>query len=157
MERIRYGMVGGGEGAFIGAVHRMAARLDDAWELVCGAFSSDAARSLRSGEELGLPPKRVYENYMRMMANESMLHADDRMQVVVIVTPNRSHLPIALAAIERGFHVLSDKPATGLAGGMPPACRRAAGQRLALWTHASLQRLPHGPRGARARGAWRAG
>jgi predicted dehydrogenase len=112
MERIRYGMVGGGEGAFIGAVHRMAARLDDAWQLVCGAFSSDAARSLRSGEELGLPGKRVYENYARMMATESMLPAHERMQVVVIVTPNRSHLPIALAAIERGFHVLSDKPAT---------------------------------------------
>ena len=113
MERIRYGMVGGGEGAFIGAVHRMAARLDDAWQLVCGAFSSDAQRSLRSGAELGLPAARVYENYARMMAIESVLPAEERMQVVVIVTPNREHLPIALAAFERGFHVLSDKPATG--------------------------------------------
>src|SRR5262245_45408399 len=112
MERIRYGMVGGGEGAFIGAVHRMAARLDDAWQLVCGAFSSDAQRSLRSGEELGLPAARVYENYTKMMAIESVLPAEERMQVVVIVTPNRSHLPIAKAAFERGFHVLSDKPAT---------------------------------------------
>jgi len=105
-------MVGGGEGAFIGAVHRMGARLDDVWQLVCGAFSSDAQRSLRSGEALGLPAERVYENYSKMMAIESMLPADERMQVVVIVTPNRSHLPIALAAFEHGFHVLSDKPAT---------------------------------------------
>jgi predicted dehydrogenase len=112
MRPLRWGMIGGGEGAFIGAVHRMAARLDDAWELVCGAFSSEAARSLRSGAQLGLPERRVYENYTRMIDSESMLPADERMQVVVIVTPNRSHLPIALAAIERGFHVLSDKPAT---------------------------------------------
>jgi predicted dehydrogenase len=112
MERIRYGMVGGGEGAFIGAVHRMAARLDDAWQLVCGAFSSDAQRSLSSGAQLGLPTARVYENYAKMMAIESVLPAEERMQVVVIVTPNRSHLPIAKAAFERGFHVLSDKPAT---------------------------------------------
>ncbi len=112
MQRIRYGMVGGGEGAFIGAVHRMGARLDDAWELVCGAFSSTAARSQRSGESLGVPAPRIYDDYTRMMANEAMLPADERMQVVVIVTPNNSHLPIARAALERGFHVLSDKPAT---------------------------------------------
>jgi predicted dehydrogenase len=112
MERVRYGMVGGGEGAFIGAVHRMAARLDDAWELVCGAFSSEPKRSQRSGEALGVPGGRVYDDYASMMAREAMLPASRRMQVVVIVTPNRSHLPIALAAFEHGFHVLSDKPAT---------------------------------------------
>jgi predicted dehydrogenase len=112
MERVRYGMVGGGEGAFIGAVHRMAARLDDAWELVCGAFSSTAERSRRSGEALGLPPARVYDDYATMMAREAALPAGKRMQVVVIATPNSTHLPIALAAFENGFHVLSDKPAT---------------------------------------------
>jgi len=112
MERVRYGMVGGGEGAFIGAVHRMAARLDDAWELVCGAFSSNAARSQRSGEALGVPGARVYDDYRTMMAREALLPANRRMQVAVIVTPNRSHLPIALAAFGHGFHVLSDKPAT---------------------------------------------
>jgi predicted dehydrogenase len=123
MERIRYGMVGGGEGAFIGAVHRMAARLDDAWQLVSGAFSSTPERSRRSGEALGLPSARVYDDYESMMKRESMLPADQRMQVVVIVTPNRSHLPIARAALERGFHVLSDKPATASLA----ECRQLAG------------------------------
>ena len=112
MERVRYGMVGGGEGAFIGAVHRMAARLDDAWELVCGAFSSTAAKSQRSGEALGLPAARVYDDFASMMVQEAALPAGKRMQVVVIATPNSTHLPIALAALEKGFHVLSDKPAT---------------------------------------------
>jgi predicted dehydrogenase len=110
--RIRYGMVGGGEGAFIGAVHRMAARLDDAYELVCGAFNSSAEKSLSSGAALGIAPQRCYDNYHNMMAREAALPATERMQCVVIATPNRTHLPIALAALARGFHVLSDKPAT---------------------------------------------
>ncbi|HXC58222.1 MAG TPA: Gfo/Idh/MocA family oxidoreductase [Steroidobacteraceae bacterium] len=112
MQRIRYGMVGGGEGAFIGAVHRMAARLDDAWQLVGGAFSSNADRSQRSGAALGLPPTRCYDHFEQMMEREAALPASERMQCVVIVTPNRTHLPIARAALARGFHVLSDKPAT---------------------------------------------
>jgi predicted dehydrogenase len=110
--RIRYGMVGGGEGAFIGAVHRMAARLDDAYELVCGAFSAEAEKARRSGAALGLPAARVYDDYPTMMAREAALPAGERMQCVVIATPNRTHLPVALAAFEHGFHVLSDKPAT---------------------------------------------
>lgn len=112
MQRVRYGMVGGGEGAFIGAVHRMAARLDDAWELVCGAFSSSAEKSRRSGAALGLTPQRCYDNFEQMMAREAALPAAQRMQCVVIVTPNRTHLPVARAALAHGFHVLSDKPAT---------------------------------------------
>lgn len=105
-------MVGGGEGAFIGAVHRMAARLDDRYELVCGAFSSSAEKSQRSGAALGLDPARCYDDFASMMAREAGLPAGERMQCVVITTPNRTHLPIALAALARGFHVLSDKPAT---------------------------------------------
>jgi len=105
-------MVGGGEGAFIGAVHRMAARLDDSWELVCGAFSRDAENSRRSGAVLHLPPERCYEDFTSMMASEATLPADRRMQCVVIVTPNRMHWPVAHAALAQGFHVLSDKPAT---------------------------------------------
>ncbi len=112
MQRVRYGMVGGGEGAFIGAVHRMAARLDDAWELVCGAFSSSAEKSRRSGAALGLPAQRCYDNFEQMMAREAALPAAERMQCAVIVTPNRTHLPVARAALANGFHVLSDKPAT---------------------------------------------
>jgi len=110
--RVRYGMVGGGEGAFIGAVHRMAARLDDSYELVCGAFSSSAEKSQRSGRALGLDPARCYDDFASMMAAEAALPAAARMQCVVITTPNRTHLPIALAALAHGFHVLSDKPAT---------------------------------------------
>lgn len=105
-------MVGGGEGAFIGAVHRMAARLDDTYELVCGAFSSSAEKSRRSGLALGLDASRCYDDFATMMAREAALPPGERMQCVVITTPNRTHLPIALAALARGFHVLSDKPAT---------------------------------------------
>ncbi len=112
MTRIRMGMVGGGEGAFIGAVHRMAAALDSEIELVCGAFSSDPARSRRSGAALCLPTDRVYDDYCAMMAAEAALPAAQRMQFVAIVTPNHQHFPVAEAALRAGFHVLSDKPAT---------------------------------------------
>jgi predicted dehydrogenase len=111
-QRIRYGMVGGGEGAFIGAVHRNAAQLDDEYELVCGAFSSDATRSLKSGITLGLPEARCYPDYTTMMQREAELPAGERMQCVVIVTPNDQHYGPAAAALKGGFHVLSDKPAT---------------------------------------------
>ncbi|MDH4041483.1 MAG: Gfo/Idh/MocA family oxidoreductase [Gammaproteobacteria bacterium] len=112
MPKLRMGMVGGGEGAFIGRLHRMAAALDGEIELVCGAFSSDPDRSRRSGAALYLPPGRVYDDYRRMMADESALPAGERMQFVAIVTPNHSHFPVAEAALRAGFHVLSDKPAT---------------------------------------------
>jgi predicted dehydrogenase len=105
-------MVGGGEGAFIGAVHRMAAALDGDIELVCGAFSSDPQRSRRSGAALYLPPERVYDDYQTMMSAEAALPKGQRMQFAAIVTPNQHHLPVADAALRAGFHVLSDKPAT---------------------------------------------
>ena len=105
-------MVGGGEGAFIGAVHRAAAGLDRALTLVCGAFASDAERSRRSGASLGLPPERCYANFDSMFTAEAALPAAERMELVAIVTPNDLHLPVALAAFANGFHVLSDKPAT---------------------------------------------
>jgi len=106
------GMVGGGEGAFIGAVHRMAAALDGEIDLVCGAFSGDAARSVRSGAALHLPPERVYADYRAMMEAEAALPEEQRMQFVAIVTPNDMHFPVAQAALRAGFHVMSDKPAT---------------------------------------------
>jgi predicted dehydrogenase len=106
------GMVGGGEGAFIGAVHRIAAAMDGEIELVCGAFSSEPERSSRSGALLHLPDQRVYADYQTMMQSEAALPLDERMQFVVIVTPNNTHYAIAAAALESGFHVLSDKPAT---------------------------------------------
>ena len=112
MSKIRMGMVGGGEGAFIGQVHRIAAALDGEIELVRGAFSSDAARAQRSGAALHLPTERVYSDYQQMMAAEAALPTSQRMQFVAIVTPNHLHYPVADAALRAGFHVLSDKPAT---------------------------------------------
>ncbi|WP_340679539.1 Gfo/Idh/MocA family oxidoreductase [Paraglaciecola sp.] len=112
LTKVRMGMVGGGQGAFIGAVHRMAANLDGQIELVCGAFSSDPQRSKDSGAELYIPANRSYASYQQMLEQEAALPADERMQFVVIVTPNHLHFPVAKAALEAGFHVLSDKPAT---------------------------------------------
>jgi len=110
--KIRMGMVGGGEGAFIGAVHRMAANLDGQIELVCGAFSSDAEKSRRSGRALFLDENRCYDTFQNMMSGEAALPGDQRMDFVAIVTPNHLHFPVAKAALENGFHVMSDKPAT---------------------------------------------
>lgn len=108
--KIRYGMVGGGEGAFIGAVHRMAAALDGDYELVCGAFSSDAARNRRSAEALRLDSARAYPTLEAMLAAEKALPEDRRMEVLAIVTPNHLHAPAAIAALDAGFHVFSEKP-----------------------------------------------
>ena len=110
--KIRMGMVGGGRGAFIGGVHRMAAALDGQIELVCGAFSSDPARSKASGEDLFLPAERCYGTYEEMILAEKALPLGERMDFMVIVTPNHMHFPPAKMALENGFHVLSDKPAT---------------------------------------------
>jgi predicted dehydrogenase len=106
------GMVGGGRDAFIGAVHRMAAALDGHIELVCGAFSSDPERSRASGEDFYLPANRVYGDFHEMMAAEAKLPVGERMDFVSIVTPNNVHFPVAKAALEAGFHVMSDKPMT---------------------------------------------
>ncbi len=103
-------MVGGGHGAFIGAVHRMAAALDGQIELVCGAFSSEPERSRASGEALFLDPRRVYPDYPSMIAAEKQLPEDIRMDFVSIVTPNHLHFGPANAALENGFHVVCDKP-----------------------------------------------
>ncbi|RME03925.1 MAG: gfo/Idh/MocA family oxidoreductase, partial [Bacteroidetes bacterium] len=103
-------MVGGGRGAFIGAVHRMAAALDGEIELVCGAFSSDPERSKLSGADLGLPPERVYGSYKEMIEKESKLPEDVRMDFISIVTPNHVHFRPAVLALENGFHVVCDKP-----------------------------------------------
>ncbi len=110
--KIRMGMVGGGQGAFIGGVHRIAAAIDQQIELVCGAFSSDPERSKASGKDLYLEDSRCYTDFMTMMAQEAKLAEGERMDFVAIVTPNHVHFPAAKAALEAGFHVLSDKPAT---------------------------------------------
>ena len=110
--KLRMGMVGGGKGAFIGDVHRMASRLDGEIELVCGAFSSSAEKSLASGREFYLPDARCYANYREMMEKESLLPEGDRMDFVTIVTPNHLHFEPAKLALENGFHVVCDKPIT---------------------------------------------
>jgi predicted dehydrogenase len=108
--KIKMGMVGGGRGAFIGAVHRMAAALDGQIELVCGAFSSDAQKSKLSGEDFFLPANRSYGSYEEMILAEKKLPKGERMDFVSIVTPNHMHYGPAKMALENGFHVVCDKP-----------------------------------------------
>jgi predicted dehydrogenase len=110
MRKIRMGMVGGGRGAFIGAVHRMAAALDGQIELVCGAFSGDPEKSKASGRDLFLPENRIYGTFEEMIIAEQALDEEERMDLVSIVTPNHMHFPPAKMAIEHGFHVICDKP-----------------------------------------------
>jgi predicted dehydrogenase len=104
------GMVGGGRGAFIGAVHRMAAALDGQIEFVCGAFSSDPEKSKASGEDFYLPSDRVYGSYAEMIEKEKQLPEGERMDFISIVTPNHVHFGPAKMALENGFHVVCDKP-----------------------------------------------
>ena len=108
--RIRLGMVGGGEGAFIGGVHRIAARLDDHYELVAGALSSTPAKAQRSGKALGLEPERIYSDYQQMAQAEAA--RADGIEAVSIVTPNHMHAPVAEAFLKAGIHVICDKPVT---------------------------------------------
>jgi predicted dehydrogenase len=108
--RIRLGMVGGGEGAFIGAVHRIAARLDDEYELVAGALSASPDKARRSGLALGLDPARTYDSYEAMAKAEA--GRDDGIEAVAIVTPNHVHAPAATAFLKAGIHVICDKPVT---------------------------------------------
>lgn len=107
---LKLGMAGGGEGAFIGAIHRKAAALDGDWQLVAGAFSSDAARNERSGAALGLDPQRVYGDLNALIAAETALPAGERIDALAIVTPNHLHAPMAIAALEAGIHVFCEKP-----------------------------------------------
>jgi len=108
--KLRMGMVGGGRGAFIGGVHRIAAALDQQIELVCGAFSSNPEKSRLSGEDFYLDPSRVYGSYQEMIEKEKELPEDVRMDFVSIVTPNHVHYGPAKMALEHGFHVICDKP-----------------------------------------------
>jgi len=110
--KIKMGMVGGGKDAFIGEVHRMAARLDGYIDLVCGAFSSNPKKSKASGRALFLPENRVYKSYYEMFQQESQLPEGERMDFVSIVTPNHLHFEPAKLALQSGFHVVCDKPVT---------------------------------------------
>jgi len=110
--KIRMGMVGGGPGSFIGAVHRIAANLDGQIELVCGCFSSKYEKSLETGRSLYLPDKRIYADFSEMMQREALLPEGERMDCVSVVTPNNVHFAPVYEALEHGFHVILDKPMT---------------------------------------------
>lgn len=108
--RLRLAVIGGGPGSFIGPVHRLAARMDDRYEIVAGALSSDPARSIAAGAQLGLAAERCYPDAMALLAAEST--RPDGADVVAIMTPNDSHFPYAMAALTQGFDVICDKPMT---------------------------------------------
>ncbi|MDR1517205.1 MAG: Gfo/Idh/MocA family oxidoreductase, partial [Dysgonamonadaceae bacterium] len=110
--KLRMGMVGGGPGSFIGAVHRIAANLDGQIELVCGSFSSKYEKSLETGRELYLPDERIYRTYSDMIEQEALLPADKRMDFVSVVTPNHVHFAPVFESLNHGFHVVLDKPMT---------------------------------------------
>src|SRR5690349_21331942 len=105
---IRLGMIGGGQGAFIGAVHRHAAALDGLYTLVAGAFSSNPETSKASGQQLGLSADRVYGSYQELIEREKQLPENERVQVISIVTPNHLHFTPTKLALENGFHVVLD-------------------------------------------------
>ena len=108
--RLRLAVVGGGPGSFIGAMHRQAARLDDRYEIVTGVFSSDPEKSKQAGLELGMDTQRLYSSVTEMLDAESS--REDGVDVVAIMTPNDSHYDYSVAALERGFDVICDKPMT---------------------------------------------
>ncbi len=134
--RLRYGMVGGGPGAFIGAVHRMAAALDGEFELVAGAFASLPERSREQGRVLGLDARRVYRSFEEMAEAEAALGDDRRIDAVSIVTPNHLHHAVAMAFLGAGIHVICDKPVTTTLADAEDLCRTvpATGLTFAL-TH----------------------
>lgn len=109
-KRLKLGMVGGGNDAFIGAVHRIASRIDDEWELVAGALSSTAEKAQASGRALGLAEDRTYDDFKAMAIREARLK--DGIDAVAIVTPNHMHAPVAKEFLRRGIHVICDKPLT---------------------------------------------
>jgi predicted dehydrogenase len=136
MKPIRYGMIGGGQGAFIGGVHRTAAAIAGNWSLIAGAFSSTPEKSLASGAEIGVASHRTYGSWAEMLEREAALPADDRIEAVSIVTPNHMHAPPAIAAMEAGFDVIIDKPlADSLSAASDIAAAAArTGRRIAV-TH----------------------
>lgn len=107
---LKLGMAGGGDGAFIGAIHRHAAAMDGDWQLVAGAFSSDAGRNAHSGDALHLDPARVYGDIHALIAGELALPVGERIDALAIVTPNHLHAPMAIAALNAGIHVFCEKP-----------------------------------------------
>lgn len=130
--KLRYGMVGGGPGAFIGGVHRTAASLHGEWELVAGAFSSSSSRSREQGRALGLDPARVYDDYLQMAKAEGALPKDSRIDAVVVAAPNHLHHRVAKAFLDAEVHVVCDKPMTTTAADAEELGRAVERARLVL-------------------------
>ena len=122
--KLKYAMVGGGPGAFIGAVHRMAAALDGQCELVGGAFSSSPAKSEAQGRELHLDPRRVHGSWQDLVDAEAALSAEERVDFISVVTPNHLHFPVCKVALEAGIHVVCDKPMTLTVDEAETLCRQ---------------------------------
>ncbi|MGY6645335.1 MAG: Gfo/Idh/MocA family protein [Salinarimonas sp.] len=136
--RIRLGMVGGGRDAFIGGVHRIAARLDDRFTLVAGALSSDRVRARESGADLGLDPKRCYDDYRKMAQREGRLAGG--IEAVAVVTPNHLHAAVAKEFLRRGIHVICDKPLTGTlreARGLAAAARESSARLIVTYNYSA--------------------
>ncbi len=146
--KIRMGMVGGGQGSFIGAVHRIAANLDGQIELVCGCFSSRPENSLATGQSLFLPDNRIYASYQEMIEKEATLPEGERMDFVSIVTPNHVHFGPAMMALEHGFHVVLDKPMTYTLDEAKQLSRQSEGNRKIVYADSYLYRLPDGEGGS---------
>lgn len=136
MKPVRFGMIGGGQGAFIGGIHRTAAAIAGNWQLVAGAFSSTPEKSKASGAEIGIDPARTYGSWAEMIAREVALPADVRIEAVSIVTPNHMHAPPAVAALEAGLDVIIDKPLANTMDNARAIAEAAArsGRRIAV-TH----------------------
>lgn len=134
MTKLRLGMVGGGQGAFIGGVHRIAARIDGEWDLVAGALSSDPARAKASGAELGLAAERCYTDFNAMAVAEAA--RTDGIDAVAIVTPNHMHAAPAIAFMKAGIHVICDKPLSAtMADALAIQAAQAETGRLFILTH----------------------
>lgn len=133
---VRYGMIGGGQGAFIGGVHRTAAAIAGNWRLVAGAFSSTPEKSRASGLEIGVAADRAYGSWTEMLAAEAALPEGERIEAVAIVTPNHMHAAPAIAAMEAGFDVIIDKPLADTMANARAIAEAAArtGRRIAV-TH----------------------
>jgi predicted dehydrogenase len=129
---LRFGLIGGGPGAFIGAVHRRAAEFDGRARLVAGAFSSDPERSRAHGRTLGLADARAYPDMRTMVASEAGLPAGERIDFVIVATPNNLHYEAAAAFLESGFHVVCDKPLATTLGAAEELCRLARTHRRIL-------------------------
>lgn len=133
---VRFGMIGGGQGAFIGSVHRTAAAIAGNWRLLAGAFSATPEKSFASGTEIGIDPSRTYGSWQDMISQEAGRRAEDRIEAVAIVTPNHAHAAPAITAMEAGFDVIIDKPlADTFANAQAIAeCAAHTGRRIAV-TH----------------------